>query len=410
MLHQDADYIIDKTLRAVQPDEAVRKALQDKDFEKGKVFLIAIGKAAWKMAAQACQDLGSRLEEGVVITKYDHVGGPLERTQCFEAGHPIPDENSFLATRKAIECVKKAQEDDTILFLVSGGGSALFELPLIRGEELQKITQQMLASGADIKEMNTIRKRLSAVKGGKFAEICKPAKVYSIVLSDIIGDPLDMIASGPAYPDSSTCEDALELTEKYGWSFSEDVMKLLAVETPKKLDNVETIITGSVSNLCQEASQACQELGYKSHILTDVLDCEAREAGYFLGAIGKTQSRKGKKVAFIAGGETIVHLHGKGKGGRNQEIALAAAEKIDNLDHVAIFSIGSDGTDGPTDAAGGFVDGSTKRRLEEKGVSIFDTLLNNDSYHALDQVGGLIKTGPTGTNVNDVAVVLIEKE
>lgn len=407
MLRKDADYIIEKTLQAVLPDAAVRRALEGKDFGKGKVYLVAIGKAAWKMAEQACQQLGDRLEEGLVITKYDHVGGPLPKTRSFEAGHPVPDANSFLATKEAIRLARKAQEGDTILFLVSGGGSALFEAPLISGEELQKITQTMLASGADITEMNTIRKRLSAVKGGKFAELCRPAQVFSIVLSDILGDPLDMIASGPAYPDSSTAADALALVEKYHWDFSPEVMGLLKEETPKALDNVETVITGSVSDLCREAAKTCSKLGYQTQILTDLLDCEAREAGYFLGAIAKTKSKRGGKQAFLVGGETVVHLHGKGKGGRNQELALAAAEKIAGLEGVAVFSVGSDGTDGPTDAAGGYVDGETKEVLEEMGLSIFSTLEANDSYHALEKVGGLIKTGPTGTNVNDIAVVLI---
>lgn len=299
-------------------------------------------------------------------------------------------------------------ENDTVVFLLSGGGSALFELPLIPGEELQDITRQLLSSGADITSINTIRKRLSQVKGGRFAIACAPARVFSIVLSDIIGDPLDMIASGPAYPDNSTCDEANAIALKYGLVLSEDARKLLGIETPKVLKNVETHITGSVRELCKAAAESCRELGYESIILTDELCCEAREAGSFLASIAKTNARVGKKIAFIAGGETVVHLTGSGKGGRNQELALAAAEGIGALDaNIAIFSVGSDGTDGPTDAAGGYVDTDTLTELMDKGINIDVILANNDAYNALKETGGLIFTGATGTNVNDVAVVLI---
>ena len=300
------------------------------------------------------------------------------------------------------------EEGDTLLLLLSGGGSALFEQPMVTGEELQSITRQMLASGADIREMNTVRKHLSLVKGGRFAALCAPANVFSIVLSDIIGDPLDMIASGPTVPDSSTSAEALALVEKYGWSFSADALEALVHETPKHLSNVETVITGSVSELCRAAAKACEDLGYSAEILTDVMDCQAAEAGSFLGSIAVTRHKQGQRQAIIAGGETVVQLKGEGLGGRNQELALAAAEKIAGLPGVALFSFGSDGTDGPTDAAGGFVDGSTKARLQEQGIKIYDVLQNNDAYHALEKVGGLLKTGPTGTNVNDVSVILME--
>ena len=304
------------------------------------------------------------------------------------------------------ELVQGLTAGDTVLFLLSGGGSALFEQPLVSGAELQEITSQLLASGADIVEMNTIRKRLSGVKGGRFAQRCAPAQVFSIVLSDILGDPLDMIASGPAVPDTSTCAQALAVAEKYHLALSAQARALLAQETPKTLDNVTTRITGSVRELCRAAASACRNLGYEPVLLTDQLCCEAREAGSFLGSIVRTQAGQGKKLAYIAGGETIVHLTGKGLGGRNQELALAAAPAIAGL-NAAVFSVGSDGTDGPTDAAGGYVDGDTLAALEAGGWSGYVALQNNDSYHALKAVDGLIITGATGTNVNDVAVTLI---
>ena len=405
LLHRDAQTIIRHSIQAVLPDEAVRRALEGRTFP-GKVVLVAAGKAAWQMAKAAADVIF--IEKGVVITKYGHIDGVLENLYCFEAGHPVPDENSFHATHAALELVSGLAENDTVLFLLSGGGSALFEQPLISGEELQDITSQLLACGANIVQINTIRKRLSAVKGGRFAQRCAPARVFSIVLSDIVGDPLDMIASGPAYADTSTCADALSIAEKYHLRLSDPARKLLLQETPKELHNVETVITGSVRELCSAAARCCRELDYEPMVLTDRLSCEAREAGSFLGAIAKSHSKCSRPLAFLAGGETVVHLTGKGLGGRNQELALAAAAHITGLEHTLVFSLGSDGTDGPTDAAGGIVDGTTLMRLEEKGFNIHDVLAENDAYHALKSVDGLIFTGPTGTNVNDISVVLIQ--
>ena len=406
-IHQDAQTIIQQALQACLPDQAVRRALEQKDFGPGKLCLVAAGKAAWQMASAAAAQLGDGLCAGVVVTKYDHVKGDIPHCTCYEAGHPVPDENSFAATQAALDMVKDAGEGDTVLFLLSGGGSALFEKPLVSGEELQNITGQLLACGADIVEMNTLRKRLSAVKGGRFAQLCAPAKVFAVVLSDILGDPLDMIASGPACPDSSTCAQALAVVEKYHLNLSDAAMECLKQETPKQLDNVETQITGSVRQLCAAAAQVCRQLGYEPVILTDQLCCQAKEAGSFLASIVKTHARPEHPMAFIAGGETVVQLTGKGKGGRNQELALAAAEGIAGMDNAAVFSVGSDGTDGPTDAAGGYVDGSTRAALLAAGLTVHGVLADNDAYHALQKTGGLIVTGPTGTNVNDVALALV---
>lgn len=408
-LREDANYIISEAVNKVLPDNAVTKALKEKEFGSGKLYVVSAGKAAWQMAKAAGEILGDRLEKGVVVTKYDHVYSQIPKMECYEGGHPVPDMNSFRGTQAALDLVSDLNAEDTVLFLLSGGGSALFEKPLISGDELADITKQLLACGADIVEMNTIRKRLSAVKGGKFAEICKPACVFSIVLSDILGDPLDMIASGPAYPDTSTCEQAIEIADKYKLILSEEAKALLKQETPKSLSNVETQITGSVRNLCLAGKEACEKLGYETVILTDQLDCVAREAGAFLASIAKTYQNTTKSLAFIAGGETIVHLTGKGKGGRNQELALSAATGIAGLKDTAIFSVGSDGTDGPTDAAGGYVDHMTADRLAEKGLDIFFVLQENDAYHALTETNGLIMTGATGTNVNDFAVLLIKR-
>ena len=403
-LRQDAEAIIRAAIAAVLPDEAVRRALKGRHFP-GRVLLVAAGKAAWQMARAAVEALGP-VDAGVVVTKYGHVQGQLPGVACYEAGHPVPDENSFRATQAALDLVAGAKETDTVLFLLSGGGSALFEKPLIPGGELQDITQQLLACGADIVEMNTIRKRLSAVKGGRFALACAPARVYSIVLSDILGDPLDMIASGPAVPDRSTCAQAQAIAETYGLRLSGAARACLQQETPKALDNVETHITGSVRELCAAAAAACGQLGYQPVLLTDHLDCEAREAGRFLADIARTHAGRGQATAYLAGGETVVRLTGHGLGGRNQELALAAAPGLAGLP-AAVFSVGSDGTDGPTDAAGGYVDGDTAAALAARGLDAGAVLADNDAYHALQAVDGLIVTGPTGTNVNDVAVVLV---
>lgn len=406
ILRADADAIIAASIEAVKPDEAVQRALQTFRPGKGRTLLVSTGKAAWQMAYAAVKVLG-HVDGGVVVTKYDHVKGEIPGVVCCEGGHPVPDQGSFDGTAKALELVTGLTAEDTVVFLLSGGGSALFEAPLVSAEELQDITRQLLACGADIVEMNTIRKRLSGVKGGRFAQKCAPAKVFSIVLSDILGDPLDMIASGPAYPDSTTCGQALAIARKYNLKLSDAAWDLLAQETPKALSNVTTQITGSVRELCAAAAKKCAEMGYEPILLTDQLCCEARHAGSFLASIAATHKDEGKAVAYLAGGETVVRLTGKGKGGRNQELALAAAPGIAGL-NAAVFSVGSDGTDGPTDAAGGYVDGETMAAFAELGVDVFAVLQNNDAFHALEKSGGLIYTGATGTNVNDVAVLLIK--
>jgi len=411
-MKQEAITIIEESIKNVLPQKAVEKALANKKFN-GNIIVIAIGKAAWTMAKAAKNILGASVKKGIVVTKYEHSQGEIEGFEIIEAGHPVPDENSVLGTNRAVEAVRGLSKKDQVIFLVSGGGSALFEKPAegLTLLDIKNVTGDLLKSGADIIEINTIRKRLSDVKGGKFAALCAPAQVYSIVLSDVIGDRLDSIASGPAYPDSSTAEEALDIVKKYNLQFNEALMNALRKETPKALDNVETVITGSVSELCRAVAENAEKLGYTPYILSSTLECEAKEAGKFISSMAR-EVRNGNlyginpPCALITGGETTVKIQGNGLGGRNQELALTAAKGIAGLENTLIFSLGSDGTDGPTDAAGGMVDGKTVEKLSKLGMDCDKILDNNDSYHGLKAVDGLIMTGATGTNVNDVMVVL----
>lgn len=457
-LRSEAEQIMEYAIGKVLPDAAVVRAL-DACSLSGNIYLAAVGKAAWQMANAAVQYLKMPVAGGVVVTKYGHVKGDIPGVRCFEGGHPIPDENGLAGTQAILDMTADLTERDHVLFLVSGGGSALFEKPLVPLADLQELNRQLLAVGASITEINTLRKRLSAVKGGRFAKWCEPARIDSIILSDVLGDPLDMIASGPAAPDPTTCEDALEIVKKYGLDVTPEIMACLQQETPRELKHVASHVIGSVGQLCLAAAEKCRELGYEVHILTDRLCCEAREAGSFLASIARSSPVSGERLAqidsgltseegalqamggseseektcqtmssltlagevftagnssisgkkaYIAGGECVVHLHGSGLGGRNQELALAAAEGLAGIPNAAIFSVGSDGTDGPTDAAGGYVDGESFDALAAKGIHVQDALARNDSYHALEAIGGLLKTGPTGTNVNDFSVVLMD--
>ena len=410
-LRETAVEIAREAIAAVKPDAAVKRALSTAAFDpdpEGEVMLVAAGKAAWRMAAAASDLLGNRLARGIVVTKYGHVEHPLPRIVCHEAGHPVPDENSFRATAAALDFVKGLSPHDMVVFLLSGGGSALFAAPLVSGDELADVTRQLLACGADIVEMNTIRKRLSRVKGGRFAAACAPARIFQVVLSDILGDPLDMIASGPAATDTSTCAQAQAVVTKYNLKLSPDVLACLAKETPRAVANVETVVAGSVRELCAAAASACAASGFAPEVLDTAVADEARVAGRRLAEIVRAHAADGVRRAFIMGGETVVKLTGHGKGGRNQEFALAAAPILDGLQNVALISVGSDGTDGPTDAAGGCVDGETAIHLRAHGLSVERALAENDAYPTLAAVDGLVITGPTGTNVNDVAIGLID--
>ncbi len=469
-LRGEAEQIMRYAIGRVLPDEAVVRALSACELS-GRIYLAAVGKAAWQMAHAAVQYLKTPVENGVVVTKYGHVRGDIPGVRCFEGGHPIPDENSLAGTQAILDMTAALTQRDQVLFLVSGGGSALFEKPLVPLPVLQDLNRQLLAVGASIAEINTLRKRLSAVKGGRFARWCEPARMEAIILSDVLGDPLDLIASGPAALDRSTSGEALNIVEKYHLDVTEEVLSCLREETPRELRPVNSHVIGSVGQLCLAAAEKCRELGYETTILTDRLCCEAREAGRFLAAIaasglnaggggpvsgspaaeessfatrrslaaeeGSSATRRSPaseesspasrrspaaeesgpisgpgctagKRAYIVGGECVVRLRGSGLGGRNQELALAAAEGLAGIPGAAVFSVGSDGTDGPTDAAGGYVDGESLDALKARGIRLQDALACNDSYHALDAIGGLLKTGPTGTNVNDFSVVLMD--
>ena len=417
-LREDALEITRRALEAVLPEAAVKEALGREDFAArrragGRIVPVAIGKAAWRMTKAAAEELGPELSDGAIVTKYGHAQGDIPGVDIFEAGHPVPDENTLKGTEALLRKVRGLTGRDTVLFLVSGGGSALFELPAegVSLADMADVTNQLLACGADIVEINAVRKHLSSVKGGRFAELCGGAHVYMVVLSDVLGDRLDSIASGPAWPDASTSEEALGVIRKYGLNIAPGLLEVLKRETPKELKNVTAVVTGSVTSLCTAAMNAARSLGYAPMLLTSTLNCEAREAGAFLAAMAREVRASGQPrqapCAILAGGETVVRLTGKGKGGRNQELALSAARGIAGLSETVVLSVGSDGTDGPTDAAGGVVDGGTIRALAARGINVEDVLKDNDAWHALKAVDSLIITGPTGTNVNDLSMVLI---
>ena len=393
------------------PDQAVHKALSAKKIT-GNIVLVAVGKAAWRMAHAADRVLGKQISRGIVITKHGHLQGPIGALELYEAGHPVPGAQNIAATARALEITKGLTPKDTVLFLLSGGGSSLFEKPLpwVTLEDIINITQQLLENGADIVGINTIRKRLSSVKGGRFAEHCAPAQVRSLILSDVLGDQMDSIASGPTCPDTTTKEQALELIHRYGLRIRPEILEKIRQEQPFKLNNIDNSVSGSVSELCHAAAKAAAQYGYTPLIVTTSLDCEAKEAGKMIASIAReirtSECPLPSPCAVILGGETIVHLKGKGKGGRNQEIALSAAQGISGLNDTVILAIGSDGTDGPTDAAGGLVDGTTAHRLQELGIDITEELRANNAYPTLDACSDLVRTGPTGTNVNDLLLLI----
>lgn len=407
-LRLDANDIISESLKAVNPAEAVKNALQNRPEVNGRLLAVAIGKASWQMAQTCCQVCGTKISQGICITKYGHDGGPLENFTVYQAGHPVGDQAGIEATKSAEQMVSNLTSDDQVIMLISGGGSALFEDPLITLTELQDLNRQLLASGADIAEINTIRKCLSKVKGGRFAQLCHPAKVYAIILSDVLGDKLEMIASGPCVSDDVTAAQALAVVQKYQLKLSNQALKLITDKRPLVVDNVTTCLAGSVTQLCQAAYTAATKLGYATKIIDTQVNIQAKTMGEKMAEIAKKYRNSASPLAFIWGGETVVKITGTGMGGRNQEVALAAASGISGLANVLVFSLGSDGTDGPTPAAGGLVDGQTAQRLKQLGVNISDILQDNDSYHALSKVDGLLVTGPTNTNVNDLMMVLIK--
>ena len=404
-MHEDARKIIKQTIADVMPDRAVRNSLNELQLN-GNIYILAIGKAAWVMAQTASAFLNDKVKMGLIVTKYGHSRGPLKMFEIIEAGHPTPDENSIRGAKRMLEILESLEQKDIVLFLLSGGGSSLVELPMdgLDLEDIQTVTRKLLFCGADITEMNLIRKKLSAIKGGKLSGHLRGQKAYAIILSDIISDNNDMIASGITYPDLSTVKDVEKILKKYQIRFDRKVMSVLEKSDSYRNVSVENHVVGSVTELCKAAAEHAWELGYIPHIVTTAMDCEAREAGRWMASMA--EGTYPRPFAMIAGGETVVKVTGKGMGGRNQEIALSAAMELKGKENVLLFSLGSDGTDGPTDAAGGMVDGHTAGQLEALGINIEQVLADNDSYHALKKVDGLIITGATGTNVNDVTVLL----
>ena len=384
-------------------------------------YVIGAGKASVKMAAAVEKLLGRRIRAGLINTKYGH-GARLRRVEINESGHPLPDAMGQAGAERIASIAAGAAEDDLILFLVSGGASALMPLPAppLTLEEKQATTRLLLACGATIHEINCVRKHISAIKGGQLARLAYPATVLALILSDVVGDDLDVIGSGPTVPDSSTFADARAILERYGVfeQVPDAVRRRLQAgtqETPKPGDaifqRVENLIIGSNRLALDAAAREARSLGYRTLVLTTTLQGEAREVAQVLAGIAREIRASGRPipppVCVLAGGETTVTIRGSGMGGRNQELALAAASGIAGLEDVAILSAGTDGTDGPTDAAGAIAEGSTLAHAAAAGLDAAQYLARNDSYHFFDKLGGLIRTGPTGTNVADIQIVLV---
>ena len=390
-----------------------------------KIFVVGCGKAAARMGLAVEDLLSDRIAGGIVVVKYGY-GLPLRRIKVVEAGHPVPDEAGVDGARQITEVVRNAGQNDLVLFLISGGGSALFPSPAdsVTLTDKQSTTEALLQSGATIQEVNAVRKHISTLKGGRFAKLVAPAQVVSLILSDVVGDSIEAIASGPTAPDSTTYSDCLEIVRRYGLEdkIPHSVLDLLqrgakgaVEETPKPSDpvfqKVQNVVVGSNRAALKAAERQAQVFGYHTRMLSSSVEGESRVVAKRHTALVKEIVRTDRSVrgpaCVIAGGETTVTIRGDGLGGRNQEFALAAAIEIDGLDGIVVLSAGTDGIDGPTDAAGGIVDGSTIQRGRAKGLDASAFLNRNDSYHFLKATDDLFVTGPTFTNVMDLQVMLV---
>lgn len=389
------------------------------------IYVIGGGKASGLMAEALEALLGERITDGLVNVPR----GSIRKTRIVklhEASHPIPDESGVEGVKRMLEIVEKAGENDLIICLISGGGSSLMPLPRngITLADKRRLTESLLKCGATINEINTVRKHISGIKGGWLAKKAYPATVLNLILSDVLGDPLEFIASGPTVPDSTTFSDAVKILKKYGlWEEAPESIKRVLLEgekglipeTPKADDEAFKKVFNIVIGNCRDASIAARNAlkseGLNALLLTSLLEGEARHIGTVLASVVREIAASGnpvqKPAAIVAGGETTVTVVGKGKGGRNQEIALAAALKISGLKGCVVASLSTDGVDGPTDAAGAVADGKTIARAEEAGLSAENFLAENDSYNFFSKIGDLIFTGPTGTNVNDISVVIV---
>ena len=436
-LRKAARRIFDAAVRAVDPGEATRRSLsregrrlrvgQDElDLAKiGKIVVVGCGKAAAPMAGAVEEILGDRVSRGVVVTKYGHVQ-PTSRIRIHEAGHPVPDEAGMAGAQAVLDSVQGLAPEDLVLVLISGGGSALTPAPVkgITLTEKQDLTKALLACGADIREINTLRKHVSRFKGGQLARAAQPARVVTLILSDIVGDPLDAIASGPTVPDPTTYADALAILDKYRIrgqipgtirSHLEAGAHGYVPETPKPGESlfarVRDLMVGSNFQALEAARDEALALGFTPMILSSFIEGETREIARMHVALAREVQRSGNPVrppaCLISGGETTVTLRGAGKGGRNQEFVLAAALDIAGLPGTVILSAGTDGTDGPTDAAGALADGETCGRALTMSLDPRVALDTNDAYPFFETLGDLIITGPTKTNVMDVRLVLV---
>lgn len=397
-LRLDVDKIINQLLIDINPYNRTFEFAKNLKLNSGRNILVSIGKAAWPMAKAISNYID--IDQGAIITKYGHSNGELPNIKVFEAGHPISDENTIIATDYVLALTSDLKENDNIILCISGGGSALFEKPLIELKELQDINDQLIKSGADINEINTIRKRLSSVKAGRFALHCAPSHIEAIILSDVIGNDLSTIASGPVSKDITTSFEAINIVNKYNIQVNDKIKQLLNIETPKEIRNVSTHIIASVEQLCEYTKNICEELGYVAEIVLNNCKDNVNDIVNKFKDILKVAK---PNSAYIIGGECSVEVKGNGLGGRNSHLALLCSKIIKDKTNSCIFTFGSDGTDGPTDAAGGIVDGQTYSLIN------VDEYINNfDSYHALEKINSLIKTGPTGSNVNDIYVLLIK--
>jgi hydroxypyruvate reductase len=432
-LRKHALAIFQAALKAADPMEAVlrhfrvngetliagKQRYRLRDFRSVRV--IGAGKASALMAKAVERVLGRRVEGGLVNVKYGHVAR-LRRIELNECGHPVPDENGVRGARRIYEIASQASEDDLVVCVISGGGSALLPLPAdgIALDEKQATTRLLLASGANIHEINAVRKHISQIKGGQLARAAQKATVVSLLLSDVIGDDLDVIGSGPTAPDASTFESARNILEKYRiWaqvpgSVRKRIERGLAgeiEETPKELGRVQNLVVGSNLLAVDAAARCAKELGYRTLVLSTLIEGETRDVARMHAAIAREAVKFGRPVrppaCIVTGGETTVTIRGEGQGGRNQEFVLAAALDLAGVPGVVVLSGGTDGTDGPTDAAGAIADGGTIERAGELGLSAPDFLLRNDSYNFFKPLGDLLLTGPTNTNVMDVRLMLI---